>query len=628
MERLKQILKKPSKPLVEVITESNSAVDKLDTSDIHEWAEKNIVLAGQFNPTGPFKTSLSPYIIEPLRAIKDHGVREVVCLAATQTAKSIILMLSSMWFLINRPLPMMYIMQNNDQANSLFVSRLLPTMRASRVMADLLPDDPDKIKTAKNSPNTIQFDHCEFYINGCGINNLQSRPLGIILADELWLWKDAKIEHARKRMTSYANKKMDKMVIVSQGGEIGSDLHKLYLSGTQEVWHVPCDGCGEFFIPSFHHVSCDGESWSDPKAGVKEHNGDYNWQLLEEKLCMSCPICKHKHKDTEQLKRRWLNNGKYIQKNPKARKEKRSFNWNAWIARPWIKIIEEFIPASHAMKQGILDPIKDFFWQTEAEVKSVTSIYAKDVKIPEGDYNPKDKWENEFVRFMTIDVQKDYFCYLIRAWSKLGESKLIDFGYVDTIYDVIEKQKEWGIPAHFTWIDTGHRTQEIYRYIVENEWMGIKGDKERDRGYAHDVFDSQGNKLPKPIFLYWKPSENGGDTGFADKESPVAPFYLFAVNKIKDILVRLRKGEGVQWVTLPSNRYDLEEYKKQMISEFPMIERNKMGKETRIWKKINDSDPNEYWDLETYQVGMALIHPEISLKESSYAPSAKYASQT
>ena len=619
-----KIITTAKNPLIEVISESDSVIKPLDLSDIHIWAEKNIILDGQFNPCGPFNVALSPYIIEPLRAIKDHSIREVTCLAATQTAKSIILMLSAMWFLVNRPLPMMYIMQTNDQANSLFVSRLLPTMRASKIMNELLPSNPDRIKAAKSSPNSIQFDHCEFYINGCGINNLQSRPLGIILADELWLWKEGKIEHARKRMTSYSNNKMDKIVIVSQGGEIGSELHHLFLNGTQEVWNVPCINCGEFFVPSIHQVSADGKSWSDPNTGVKGINGQYDWNKLEQMLCMSCPHCKHKHKDTDIVKKLWLNSGKYVVNNQKASSDKRSFNWNAWLTRPWKNILEEFIKASHQMKQGVMEPIKDYFWQTEAEIKPVESLLVKDIKIREGNYNPRDKWEDEFVRFMTVDVQKDRYCYLIRAWTKDGRSRLITYSYVNTIDEVIEAQKDWGVPSHYTWIDTGHKTIDVYRYIIENGWYGIKGDKERDRGYPHDVYDSMGRKMEKPVWLYWKLSDNGGDPGFGDKELGMAPFYLFAVNKIKDILVRLRKGDGVEWLALPSDKFDITEYRKQLVSEIPIYEKNKQGKELRIWKKINSNEPNEILDLETYQIGMALIHRDISLKESVSMPSAKY----
>jgi len=627
MEHLKQILANPSKPLVEAITESDYVVEELDLSDIHVWAEKRITFAGQFNPTGPYKSSRSPYIIEPLRAVKDHGCRQVVCLGATQTAKTVFLLLSSMWFLVNRPLPMMLIMQTNPVANDLLISRLLPTMRASRVMRDLLPTDPNKIKTPGNAPNSIHFDHTEFYINGCSLNNLQSRPLGIILADEVWAWKGAPIEHARKRMGSYSKKKMDKLIVCSQGGEVGSDIHKLFLEGTQETWTVPCESCGHYFVPSIRDVSADGLSWSDPKAEIKDVDGSYNWALLQEKLCMSCPQCKHKHVDTDKRKRNWLDEGKYVLKNTKARKDKRSFNWNAWIERPWIEIIEEFVNASHDMKKGVYDPMKTYFWQTEAEIKPPETYFARDIKIKEGDYNPKDKWEHEFVRFMTIDVQSDKYCYLIRAWSKDGRSRLLTFSYVYDIQEVIEAQKEWGVPSYYTWIDTGFKTHDVYRHIAANEWVGIKGDKERDRGYPHDVFDAEGRKLDKPIYLFWRPHDPSSDTGYADKDVPIVPYYLFAVNKIKDILVRLRNNEGVEWLTLPSANYDLTEYKKQMVSEWPCLDTNKFGKQTRIWKKINKNALNEVWDLETYQVGMALIHPEISLKESSALPNAKYVQQ-
>jgi DNA-directed RNA polymerase subunit RPC12/RpoP len=624
MEQLKKILKSPSKPLVEAIIESDYVVEELDLSDIHIWAEKNIVFAGQFNPTGPYKSARSPYIIEPLRAVKDHGCRQVVCLGATQTAKTVFLMLAGMWHLVNRPLPMMLIMQTNVVANDLLISRLLPTMKASRVMADLLPTDPNRIKMAANSPNSIHFDHTELYINGCSLNNLQSRPLGVILADEVWAWKGAPIEHAKKRMGSYSKKKMDKLIVCSQGGEVGSDIHKLFLQGTQETWIVPCENCNQFFQPSIKKVSADGLSWSDPKSGIKELDGSYNWSLLQEKLCMTCPQCGHKHFDNEKRKRLWLDDGRYEVRNLKARKDKRSFNWNAWIERPWIEIIEEFVNASHDMKKGVYEPMKNYFWQTEAEIKPPEDHFASSIKIREGDYNPKDKWEHEFVRFMTVDVQKDKFAYLIRAWAKDGRSRLLTYAYVYTIEEVISAQKEWGVPSYYTWIDTGHRTHEVYRYIAQNEWVGIKGEYV-ESGYWQDILDAEGNKVGR-MRLYWRPHDQGSVV-ITDKDVPIVPYYLFAVNQIKDILVRLRNGEGVEWLTLPSKDYDLTEYRKQMVSEWPCEEVNKYGRKARIWKKINSNTPNEVWDLETYQVGMALIHPEISLKESSALPSTKYIQQ-
>jgi hypothetical protein len=231
------------------------------------------------------------------------------------------------------------------------------------------------------------------------------------------------------------------------------------------------------------------------------------------------------------------------------------------------------------------------------------------------DYNPKEKWVFEVVRFLTVDVQSDKFVCVLRCWAADGRSRLLHFTECYDINEVETLRKEWGVFPICVGMDTGHRTREVYGYILKYGYIGLKGVSEK-RGFMKSYRDKHGRI--KKSWEFYKKSEQAGDpalgTEFAGKGQK-APFYLIAVNPLKDILVRLRDGKGVEWTCLPEAQYDIQSYVKQLHSEYKKTVMNKYGGRDQFWVKIKSEVPNDLWDCEVYQIGLALMHPDVAINE-------------
>lgn len=600
------------KPLLRAIQASDAkAFAPIDTSPIDKWAEKNISLKGAYAISGQFSIGKSTYLIPVLDAYKNHSIREIVILGPTQGGKSMAMDISLMWSIANRPGPSMWIMQGNKVAEEHAESRLVPSFKDTPAVQDYLPSYRDISK------DCINFSHMSLYIHGPSEKRLQSKSIMNIFGSELWLWPQGSLDWAKKRTKHFFKYDMSKIILESQGGTEDSELDMAFQKGTMEYWHVPCPKCNHYFIPDIEHMNCSGSAWNQLRD-IKNEDGTYNYGLLEEKLTMQCPECKHMWQDSEQVKAMWSEKGKYVQLNPHPVKGHKSFSWNSFVFDPWMDIVYEFIEATRMQKKGMNENLLNFFQQRLAKNISIESLYAKN-KFVKADvnYNPKERWEGEVVRFLTIDCQEDKFVCLVRAWKKNGDSRLLWYGYLHTEDELLEKQKEWGVP--YVWIDTGHRTKLVYEMCIRNKWFGVKGVAEKNGFIKEKIVNKKTGKKVKTKHFCIK-SEQGGDPTYTGKGQR-ANLYLFCVNPIKDILCQLRdRKTHIEWQCLPSADYDIEEYNKQMFSESKKKVVNRYGGVNEFYVKIKHDKPNDLWDNEVYQIGAALLHPDIDIKESSRAP--------
>lgn len=556
-------------------------------------------------------------MIDPLLAIQDHSVREISILAATQMGKSLINDIALLWHIINRPLPAALIMQSNIIAEQHMESRLIPTMLGMDAIQDYLPTNKREMRK-----DGIYFPHMEFYVNGPGEKRLQSKTLGLLLLSELWQWPDGALEYARKRTKRFLEYGMSKIIAESQGGVEDSEWDRCFKLGTMKIWNTPCPDCKQHFIPDIGHLNCEGKKWNDATLGVKNKDGSYNFGKLEQMLTMECPHCHHLFKDSDKLKQYWADNGKYIQTNFNALKGHESFCWNSFAADPFIDIAYEFLEATRIFKKGSSKLLINFFNQRLARNVSLETMYRQNRVVKSDiDYNPKDKWDREVIRFMTVDTQENKFVVVVRAWAADGSSRLLWFGEAFSADELAEIQKLWGVLPSCVWIDTGGtRTREVYSHIIAYGWIGVKGVKEK-KGFFKTYTDKKGRK--SKAWHFWQKSDEGGDPAMgrpSQGKMGKAQFYLFCVNPIKDILIKLRDGLGVEWLALPSTEYDIKEYNKQMFSEFRKNTINQYGDKRQFWVKIKHDEPNDLWDCEVYQVGAALLHPAIDIKETMAAP--------
>ena len=101
-----------------------------------------------------------------------------------------------------------------------------------------------------------------------------------------------------------------------------------------------------------------------------------------------------------------------------------------------------------------------------------------------GDYELGDPWPEASHYFCTVDVQKDHYYMVIRAWARNAESRLIFAKKVVSDMHIVEECERWGIaqdgidPAGKgcqVFVDGNYNTAEVQRICAKNGWMVLRG---------------------------------------------------------------------------------------------------------------------------------------------------------
>ena len=118
---------------------------------VAEWADKHRRLSPETSAeAGPWRTSRTPYLREPMEAFTDPKIRKIVMVAASQVGKSE-LELNIIGYIIDQdPGSIIFVQPTLDDARKFSRLRIAPMIRDSKVLKAKVSD----IK-AKDSGNTI-----------------------------------------------------------------------------------------------------------------------------------------------------------------------------------------------------------------------------------------------------------------------------------------------------------------------------------------------------------------------------------------------------------------------------------------------------------------------------------------
>ena len=209
-------------------------------------------------------------------------------------------------------------------------------------------------------------------------------------------------------------------------------------------------------------------------------------------------------------------------------------NWQVPLSR----IVLERIKAMREVSRGNLELLKSFiqkrladWWNDEQEdARPVLTGAGYSVK----DYANGERWEDEFVRFMTVDVQQAEFWVCIRSWAADGRSRLLWYGRLETWDRLKVLQETYKIEPRKTQVDCGYRKDDVFKHCAQYGWLALRGDQR----------DSYPHKTPNGRTIY-KPYSRYQAVMASDGKRTMAAF--FSNLAIKDILHQLRNGKGVEW---------------------------------------------------------------------------------
>jgi len=434
--------------------------------DINMWASRNRYLSSEDSATpGLYDPSVTPYIIEPQKAISDPRVNEVVLMTSAQIAKTTLQLNTIGFYSDAEPSPIMFLMPTEDLAKLFSKKRLDTMVRDSPVLRDCyLPDNQQEILEKRFHGGFVSL---------VGTNSpvkLSSQPIRIVLGDELdrmardVAGEGSPVSLARKRTTSFRNRKLVWTSTPTIKGD--SPIEELYEKSTKEKYHVPCPHCQHYQTLLWKNVKWEADAPQDA------------WLV--------CEACAGRME--EDHRRDMLAAGKWIAEKPFT--GRRGF-WLNQLYSPFVTIGEtvmEFLDAKDTpekLKTFVNTALAET-WE-EGEKPEVTGIENRAVKYP------CEVPDGVLILVAGVDVQGDRLECEVIGYGADEESWSINY-YV--ILGTPNSKETWNrLKAELTrgyqheggyqmrisavGIDTGgHHTKQGYRFAKENtgrRFLAMKG---------------------------------------------------------------------------------------------------------------------------------------------------------
>lgn len=275
--------------------------------------------------------------------------------------------------------------------------------------------------------------------------------------------------------------------------------------------------------------------------------------------------------------------------------------YSPWLT--WSDIAAEFLKSKDFIEllMNFVNSWLAEVWEEKIEETTVNRVWSLSCDYAEG-FVP----DEAVVLTAGVDVQKNHFYYVIRAWGYEEQSWLIRHAQVEYWEDIVEAlfkteyskiSGEETLPVYMTCIDSGYRTDEVYQFC--RKWhdraKAIKGQEElRDGRYYRaskiDINSRTGAMIKNGLVL-WN----------------------LSVNQYKDKINRLVSSKDpVKWHIFKDPS---EDYLTQFTAEHKILVRNRnTGKAKEVWQKKTSSAANHYLDTEVYALAAADIIRALNLR--------------
>jgi len=450
--------------------------------------------------------------------------------------------------------------------------RFLPSAKLCKPVWEIIGKGRGAITKDK-----VQFLTMTIYFAGAGSpSKLQSKPIRWLLLDEVRNYPRGALETVLKRTRAFWN---SRRVIISTPADEDDHVDRNYKSGDQCVYNVRCPHCDQLQPLKWEQMKWDENETTKP-------GGRWDYDELAKTIRYHCLHCDERWKDKPQLRRKIADQGRYVAMNPTAPEHRRSFHWNAmlpfWVS--WRSLVEEFLDAKAAIKTGDIEPMRTFIneslgepWQDRlGEFDEFDEIEAR-----KGDYMTGDHWDAARDLFMGVDVQEaggEHYYYAIRAFGGANnlESRLIDYGRTETLDQLDEIRKRYGLKPGNCCIDAGFRSSRIYQFCFLHKWKAFKG-SDTDHFLHYD------RKKKKKIRRLWNISQAdpflGKKTGRGARSQTI-PLVRWSNPGFKDMLQEMLNGDLGNWTFAADAS---KEYFKQLTSEKRVESKDNRGRVSYQW---------------------------------------------
>lgn len=610
---MKPTSKKAARKLNAAIRRAVGSFKPPENLTVAEWADKYRRLPATAAESGPWRTSRTPYLREPMEAFTDPKVQKIVMVAASQVGKSEMILNMIGYIIDQDPGSILFVQPTLDDARKFSRLRVASTISDSPRLKAKVAD----VK-AKDSGNTMlqkSFPGGMLTITGSNsASALASTPARYIFGDERDRWAESAGTEgdpwglAEARQATFYNRKAVEVSTPTIKG--ASNIEDSYYKGTQERWCHKCPDCGEYGEIIFDRIHF--------KNSVSKVRGKKVYKI-HGPITYACPHCGCIN--TEETMRKQP--AKWVAENPDAYADGvRSFWLNAFASpwTPWERIVLKFLQAKDDPQQlqVVFNTLLGELWEDRGDVADEDTMLARREDYgTNADGSPVEVPEGVLLLTCGVDVQRNRLEYEVVGHGHYGETWGLKYGAImgkadaketwEQLDDVIDhvyrfKDSERGLRISITCIDSGDgfSTQEVYeacRARLQKRVFAIKG-----KGGDGVPFVSPPSRVP-----------------IRDNEKVTCWLYTLGVDAGKaSIMSALEVQEaGPKYCHFPrgeSYGYD-SYYFNGLLSEKLELTKTKRGN-VWAWVKIPGHIRNEPLDLRNYNMaGFRILNPDTQAVE-------------
>lgn len=464
-----------------------------DTKTPWEWIEAHCYLAVSSGAkvTGWIDTGITPYFRPILEAYDDPGVREITIAKSAQIGASLMMCCLTCFDVVRHPGSQLLVTSTGDVANEFNDRSLEPQIqRCTAVNALAIKEKGHWTKGEKEFKNGAKVG----LIGSNSPARLAGRPVARLKLDEIDKYPSAgdkeaaAIDLAQARTKAFEEQR--KIWSASTPTIERGPIWQKFLAGTQEYFEVKCPKCGTWQVLEFVY-SEEGGGLHTPEECRRE-DGTWDLDRVQKETFYACKECKIGWEESD--KPGIIATCRPKSMNPNAQLSNRSFHISALYSpfETWGGIAKKYLVAK-TTTGGLHDFHNNYLgkpWSGHAitlEPSHLRTIQDESPAYKRGDLpNAPIVW-----LFMTIDVQKMHFWWVIRAWAHGNVSYLIDYGRVLHWEDLrhvffrkymLEGREYQAVKAM---VDSGAYTKDaggVYDWCsrMNRKWFPSKGGKQTD----------------------------------------------------------------------------------------------------------------------------------------------------
>jgi phage terminase large subunit GpA-like protein len=561
---------------------------------VSKWAEKHRILPDGNAIPGPWRNSVTPYLVEIMDTFDDDVVEKIVFVKPTQVGGTSAMenMLGSL--IDQAPGPTMIVYPSDDLAERTVDAKLEPMIKACKVLAE-------KYREHISKKLQLKFGTMTVYLNGANSPaDLASTNIRDLFLDEVDKYPGASkkeadpVSLAIERTKTYTTNRYIFMTSTPtlKTGHIWKAKEE---ADAEKHYFVPCPHCGQFIELKFAQIKWPSKDVVPEKRERAE---------MASYVCQACGAV-----ITDQHKGKMLEAGRWEYVRKSAEHPKSVAYWINTLYSPFTRFSEiayEFMKSKddpellqNFTNSWLAEPWEDTRLKTNADL-----VMERQTDVP--------AWElPEWTKLLTggIDVQENCLYWTIRAWGDFMTSQNVAHGQALSMAEVERVMNtEFKLPSgekmmvELALMDSGDQTDEVYNFCISNyDWVRpCKGSSTPLQGhYRISTVDKAGSQA------------NGMQLVIVDG------------GKYKDMIAaRMRRPNGRgSWMV--HKDCDLE-YAEQVTAEHKITERSK-GKVIQKWDVKTSHAANHYLDCEVYAAAAADMQEvrSLFLQNQEEKPEAK-----